>query len=123
MKEGEYHLHIDESQPRVDFQTTSLKGAKAGLTDLKHRRKLIVLRKREELASLRVNRSRYTGAREYSRGKQNWVVSLLHTLARLKTYHATAEDNLQIAHLDRILISIDHAILEIESKINALRTS
>jgi hypothetical protein len=121
MNEGEYYLHVDEAIPRVTFNTESFKGAKAGLADLKRCRKLIVLRKREELASLRVNRSRFTGARELSRGKGNWLGSLFASFVRTKAYQATAEDDLQIAHLDRILIAMDHAILEIESQMAAFK--
>ncbi|MCW1925422.1 hypothetical protein OKA05_22870 [Luteolibacter arcticus] len=121
MKEGEYYLDIDEALPRVTFDTTSLKGAKAGLAELKRRRKLIVLRKRTELASLRENRSRYTGTREFSRGRGNWLTNLVFSLMRAKAYHATAEDDFQIAHLDRLLISIDRVILDIENKISALK--
>ncbi|MEK7950711.1 hypothetical protein [Luteolibacter soli] len=120
MKEGEYYLHVDEAIPRVTFKTESFKGAKAGLADLKNCRKRMVLRRRLESASLRENRSRFAGTRLLRRGG-GWLVDLFVTLARHKAYAATAEDDFQIAHLDRILVAMDQAILEIESQIAAFK--
>ena len=59
MSSSEYHLMIDETLARVTLTTQSLKGAKAGLAELKRRKKLVSLRRRGKMANLRENRSSY----------------------------------------------------------------
>ena len=120
MNVGEYHLHVDEDIPRVTFNTESMKGAKAGLADLKRCRKQVALRRRLEFASLRENRTRLGTARRLS-SKGGAIGGVLGLFAQSKIQAETDTDNFDIARLDRILVAMDHAILEIETQIAAFK--
>jgi len=122
MNDGEYNLVIDAANAKVTFETQSMKGAKAGLAELKRRKKLVTLQKREASARLRENRSSYWGTREMARViSGNWVAKIFNSWARISAYSKTADTDFEIAHFDRVLIAIDRAILDLETQITALK--
>lgn len=129
MNEGEYQLAIDESGENVSFNTTSLSGASAGLADIKQRRKIIALRRRSRLAQLRLDRSAYTGMREVTRwgggglyrGVFGGLVNVVLSWRRFKAYDKTAATDVEIAHIDRLLITIDRVIIDLEAKIKQMK--
>ncbi len=122
MDNNEFELAIDEVNALVSFQTRSLGGAKAGLAELKRRKKLVSLQRRERTAQLREERSLYSGTREMSRSiGGGWISELFQSWNRWSAYSKTAQTDFQIAKIDKILVAIDRAILDLEGQIVQLK--
>lgn len=122
MNNPEYFLSIDETKAVVEFNTRSLSGAKQGLAELKRRRRLVSIRRKERMAKLRENRSTYWGTREISRSLHGgWFSEMIQTWMRLSAYSKTSKNDFEIAHIDRILVAIDRAILNLETEISKLK--
>ncbi len=124
---SDYQLSIDEKTSTVDFSTQSLSGAKSGLLELKRQKKIYYIKKREAIASVREERVMYRGHQAIGKFRvpkkdlagtivaaiSNFIISM----RKAKKYEAMANSEFSVSSIDRVIASIDKAILELEDEI------
>ncbi len=122
----EYHLSIDEETSQVSFSSQTLSGAKAGLAELKRRKRLYVIQKKVAFAKVREERVLYRGHQAIGRfptsgkdlfgGLMASIANFCNSMRRIKQFKVMAHSEFDVSKTDRVIAAIDLAIIKLESE-------
>ena len=130
---SDFQLSIDEETSLVTFNTTSLSGAKAGLAELKKRKKLYTIKKREAFASVREHRVLYRGHQAIGKfrtsnkdplgGLIGAIANFCTSMRKIKKYEEMAHSEIDVSKIDRVIAAIDKAMIQLEDEISKAKAS